>query len=290
MAAVLQNNYHHFNMFSFFGTKTASAPAVEIPQLAPEKGARMTVLSDDRVDVVVGHNGRARTWRLHKDLVSQFSTYFAAAMKGGTDEAVAGKFLLLEQEPAVFALFVQWLYSDNKEITVGGPQAELDSTDPWVNNAHKAWELGELLQSSEFSRFSLVKFMQGVRFVHPNILMSIYHDGDHNKIKEATPIRKFAAAWLWYIRHTHDLLWTVSTWWIGEGDLADPVCGPIVRKMLKDKEFSDSGHCGILDKCVDPHWLNINHWYENCSNNPLPHNCSHVPFPCNQNIWGQKQY
>lgn len=244
------------------------------------------------MDVTVGLNGKARTWRLHKDLLSRFSTYFGAAFKAGTEEAHDGKFSLPEQDPIVFTLFVQWLYSPSKDILVGGPEAELSSADPWVNSAHKAYELGQFLQSPSFSRFALVRFMQGIRFANASTLMSIHNDGDHGRIPEGSPLRKFTASWLWYVRQTHALLWTVSSWWIGEGDLADPVCGPLVKKMLKDKEFGELGdsHSGLLDRALDPHWLNLDHWFQDCSANPLPHNCPHVPFPCNQNIWGQKQY
>lgn len=284
MATVAHN---HFGMFNIFGPKAATVPTVEIPQLS---GAKMTIIADERVDVMVGLNSKARIWRLHKDLLTQFSGYFAGVSKAGTEEARVGKFILSNQDPAAFQLFIQWLYSTNKDITIGAPSAELDSADPWVQHADKAYELGQVLQCPKFSRYALVKFAQGIRFMNPATLLHIYHDGNSNKLKHNCPLRRFNAAWLWYVRHTHALLWSgvVSTWWIGDGDLADPVCGPLVKRMLKDKAFDHHGHSGLLDKAVDPHWLNLDHWYEGCSAKPLRLNCSHVPFPCNTNGWGQK--
>lgn len=277
-------------MFGLFSPKQPATPVVEAPQLAPEKGAKMTVFSNDRVDIIVGRNGKTRTWKLHKDLLSQHSNYFDTAIKTNSEEASTGKFSLENEDPAVFALFVNWLYSDAKNISIGGSDNELNSNDPWVMHAERAYKLGELLQAPNFSRFAFVKFAQGIRFANPTMLLDIFHAGENESkchIKEDSPVRRFTGAWLWYLRHTHALLWTINTWWVGDGDLADPVCGPLVKRMRKDSIFG--GRSGLHDKACDPHWLGVEHWYSSCSSNPLPHNCSHVPFPCNMDCWGLKK-
>lgn len=64
----------------------------------------------DMVDVEVGDNP-ADTWRLHKYLLTTSSDYFRAVVNSPFQEGVENKVILGEEDNAVFALFVQWLYS-----------------------------------------------------------------------------------------------------------------------------------------------------------------------------------
>lgn len=61
--------------------------------------------------IEVGAGTKKQTFHVHRDLISFYSGYFKAALKGGFAEAASGVIKLETEEPAVFEGFVKWLYT-----------------------------------------------------------------------------------------------------------------------------------------------------------------------------------
>ncbi|KAI9675665.1 MAG: hypothetical protein M1817_001032 [Caeruleum heppii] len=61
------------------------------------------------VDLYVG--GERRHWLVHHDLLCFHSSFFETALKGHFEESASRKVEFPDDDPAVFELFIQWLYS-----------------------------------------------------------------------------------------------------------------------------------------------------------------------------------
>lgn len=68
------------------------------------------------VRIYVGPD-KAKSWTLHEDMLCYYSEFFKKAFQGGFSEATTKEMWLEEDEPAVFALFVDWLYGDLRRCT-----------------------------------------------------------------------------------------------------------------------------------------------------------------------------
>ncbi|KAH7413402.1 hypothetical protein BKA64DRAFT_719304 [Cadophora sp. MPI-SDFR-AT-0126] len=61
--------------------------------------------------LVTIHVGPAKEpWIIHEDLICNKSTFFRNAFQGGFAEGASKSLMLEEDDPAVFKLFVEWLY------------------------------------------------------------------------------------------------------------------------------------------------------------------------------------
>ncbi len=60
--------------------------------------------------MIVGTSPNTKTWQLHKELLIDSSPFFAAALDGSFAEATSKVIRLPEDNPDIFALFIQWLY------------------------------------------------------------------------------------------------------------------------------------------------------------------------------------
>jgi hypothetical protein len=85
---------------------------------------------------------------VHKDLLCQKSPYFSAAANDCWKEGQEGRVPLSDDDPAAFALYVQWLYrgrifSARDMSDTGGNQEEIDLL-------VEAFVLGEKLQDRDF--------------------------------------------------------------------------------------------------------------------------------------------
>ena len=90
--------------------------------------------------MIVGCQDHSTTWYLPKDLLTHSSPFFAAALNGSFAEAISKSIKLPEDDPAIFGLFVRWLY-------IGGNDEDL-AFDP---NPHvEAWILGDKLGCQGF--------------------------------------------------------------------------------------------------------------------------------------------
>ena len=100
------------------------------------------------VATVVGLPDQSTTWYLPKQLLTCHSPFFAAALDGRFAEAYFMIVSLPEDEPAVFGLFVQWLYLGHCKV---------DSEDNVINlglirgfQPAKAWILADKLGCQTF--------------------------------------------------------------------------------------------------------------------------------------------
>lgn len=90
----------------------------------------------------------AEQFTAHAHLLSSDSDYFRAAFEGKWEEAVMGHFKLSEEHPAVFAMYLDWLY--NHKITCK------DTNDVDVLLV-ELYLLGERRQSSKFCNATIDK-------------------------------------------------------------------------------------------------------------------------------------
>lgn len=95
------------------------------------------------IEVVVGEDS-TNTWRLHQNLLSSVSSYFRALASSGFQEGIEKKVTLKEEENAIFALFVQWLYT---RVFFTGD----------IDFSIRAYVLGDRLGAPEFASFALDK-------------------------------------------------------------------------------------------------------------------------------------
>jgi BTB/POZ domain len=63
------------------------------------------------VTVTVGQEDQAKTYTIHKNLLSQASTYFYGALEGNFRESHEQTLKLGEDCPTIFEVLIQWLYS-----------------------------------------------------------------------------------------------------------------------------------------------------------------------------------
>lgn len=102
--------------------------------------------------MVVGDDP-ANTWHLHRPLLCSQSRYFNAIVSSRFKEGIENKVTLDEEDNAVFALFVQWLYS--RGFSTGNMDLLL-----------RAYVLGDRLGAPGFANFALDRIFIDARW-HP---------------------------------------------------------------------------------------------------------------------------
>lgn len=81
---------------------------------------RHSLLTGSMVDILVGP-GR-KTFNLHRDLLCDRSDYFKASLEGAFLESQTNELHLPDDSPAVFELFVNWLYGGSLKKATGTRQ------------------------------------------------------------------------------------------------------------------------------------------------------------------------
>ncbi|KAI6749371.1 hypothetical protein HG530_015210 [Fusarium avenaceum] len=115
--------------------KPSAVPSVSFPAAA---------LRGSGIDIHVGKSELpCDQWSLPINLISHYSPYLKAASTPN-DEGPIGKINLPEHDPAVFGLFVEWMYYGRYDATSTAP-------DPHVHG--KCWILGDKLQCPEFKNY-----------------------------------------------------------------------------------------------------------------------------------------
>ncbi|KAF2500821.1 hypothetical protein BU16DRAFT_523571 [Lophium mytilinum] len=121
------------------------------------------ILTSPTVEVRVGRDPHTRRWYLPEDLLCQTSAFFRAACKGAFKEAQERLISLPEDEPEIFELFIQWLFSKGyyftpepledlpAETTEGG--SKLGIHKPRTNI--RAWVLGDKLGVVGFKNYAM---------------------------------------------------------------------------------------------------------------------------------------
>lgn len=86
----------------------------------------------ESVAVSVGAGQRTQKWHLPKNLLTNVSPFFAAALTGSFAEAFSNSITLPEDDPGAFEVFIHWLYVgiyDSDDVVVWAPKS---STNAWV--------------------------------------------------------------------------------------------------------------------------------------------------------------
>jgi hypothetical protein len=85
-------------------------------------------------------------WSLPKNLISHYSPFFQAACSWDFQETRNERIELPEDDPALFALFVEWMYYGSYEFSSLSLHPSTDA---------KCWVLGDKLLCSEFKNYAL---------------------------------------------------------------------------------------------------------------------------------------
>lgn len=137
--------------------------------------------------MIVGATDETRSWVLPKNLIIHHSPFFAAALKGSFLESSSNSIKLIEDDPAIFELFVQWLYLgriNEEEIRDRGILAYL-----------KAWILGDKLGCLKFKDCVMIHIID-------------YHEGSYirtssvryayNNAPSPSKLRQWALTQFWH--------------------------------------------------------------------------------------------
>ncbi|KAL8808503.1 MAG: hypothetical protein Q9182_000054 [Xanthomendoza sp. 2 TL-2023] len=124
--------------------------------------AHIVLLQDTKVVTVrVGSGADARSWIIHKKLLTHHSPYFAAAFGKSFREATTDSIDLSEDDVLAFELFVQWLYTGRLFMTWGenGGNYELNGKiiiQETPDFASVVWALGDKLACPAFQDHAML--------------------------------------------------------------------------------------------------------------------------------------
>ena len=120
--------------------------------------------------VTVGPQDAATTWHLPKALLIHKSPFFAAALNGPFAEAKLNSVVMLDDDPNVFRLWVEWLF-------VG----QITCTFEHINNVLvEAWILGDKLGCHIFQNVVMIELLKShspdrkARLLEPSTLRAAY--------------------------------------------------------------------------------------------------------------------
>lgn len=127
--------------------------------------------------MIVGAAAVTKTWHLPKELLTNSSPFFAAALNGSFAEAKSKIVSLPEDSIDAFEIFIQWLYVG--EITAKDCIADHDHGDDYppdfcteatVQTFVEAWILGDKLQCPVFKDLAMLGLLrnldQGLIYTH----------------------------------------------------------------------------------------------------------------------------
>ena len=85
------------------------------------------------VDVKIGTDDKD-CWTLPKDLLTSYSTFFAAALAGDWSEARSNLVLLPDEDPGIFQVFVRWLYLGKlgENLTCISDKTAMEAAELWI--------------------------------------------------------------------------------------------------------------------------------------------------------------
>lgn len=137
--------------------------------------------------MTVGGTDKIRSWVLPKNLIIHHSPFFAAALNGSFLESSLNSIKLIEDDPAIFELFVQWLFLGK----IDNDPEELD----YCETCLMAWVLGDKLGCLKFKDYFMICIIE-------------YHEGrylDASSIRYAytnapstSKLRQWALMQFWY--------------------------------------------------------------------------------------------
>lgn len=117
------------------------------------KATNLDRLHGGGVEVLVGissnedaKSSASNTWSLPINLISHHSMFFKAACSWNFQESRKKQVELPEDDPAVFGLFVEWMYYGSYDVSSLRAQSSIDA---------QCWVLGDKLLCSEFKNYAM---------------------------------------------------------------------------------------------------------------------------------------
>lgn len=113
------------------------------------------------------------------DLVCHLSSFFKAALSRGFKEAEEKRVTLKEDDPAVFQVFVVWLYT-----------GEIKQLKTWGDLLQLAWILGDKLGAPAFQNCAMIKLItpSGAFPWHPQIVEHVYNNTTEGSLLRAASV------------------------------------------------------------------------------------------------------
>ncbi|OAL00509.1 hypothetical protein IQ06DRAFT_377305 [Phaeosphaeriaceae sp. SRC1lsM3a] len=106
----------------------------------------LDLLKGPGVEIVVGIEPNVEVWSLSKTLVSQYSS-----IPGHAANPLDLRVTLPEEDPSIFALFVEWLFYGVYTLNRSSPPAK----NPEVTLDVQAWVFGDRIQCIEFKNYAM---------------------------------------------------------------------------------------------------------------------------------------
>jgi hypothetical protein len=116
-------------------------------------------LTGTGIEIFVGPTdaslGPSKSWSVPKALLSYFSPFLRAACERDFKEKEEHKIHLPEDEPAIFSLFVEWIYYNNYSLNPELVASNINS----ANLDAKAWVLGDKLLCTSFKNYAMTRLV-----------------------------------------------------------------------------------------------------------------------------------
>ncbi|KIX06486.1 uncharacterized protein Z518_04462 [Rhinocladiella mackenziei CBS 650.93] len=222
---------------------------------------------------------KSRRWKVHEGLICWYSEYFRNGTvprttpgdsmntapgtttiftATGFQESRTGRFDLANENPAAFELFLDWLYSNNKDALDFSVAGTSDTDDKaWKVFAVKASMIADKFLVADFAKFALGKVIQYASLLDVFDMETVYEE-----VPAGTPIRLFAARWVRFRLSQRPNLWESSHSRQFQKD----------RRRREPARGSDIGHA-----VLDPRSFEIVHWFNECGRTGAA--CGHATIP-----------
>lgn len=140
--------------------------------------AKARIRTDFTDDVVVLVGSEQKRFVAHKKVISKSSAFFRSACSGEWKEAKEGEVALPDQEPAIFAIFLHWVYTgeldawedEEKDVrmTKANGQVVIPDPDPAIDRCFQCFILGDALLSVSFCNAVVDEFFALCKDVLPS--------------------------------------------------------------------------------------------------------------------------
>jgi hypothetical protein len=189
----------------------------------------------------VGSNHTRKDFLIAKDVLCGVSGFFAGL------SAIESNVYFPDEDPILFSLFVEWII--DRDTTTLYDSTQNRPSEPWKSYAASAWVLGMKLQTSEFQKFALEKFVETCALAPYGPWAYV-----ESHAPSKSPLRRFADHWV---------AWNYSL----AGNKINEFSG---LKAAKKAHL-------VTNETRDPRTFDIDHWYMSCST-LLDPNCEHDPI------------
>jgi hypothetical protein len=196
---------------------------------------------DEIITLHVGPDAAGRSCCVRKDLFHSATTF----SNDITGSRVVFPPDLIEDDPMVFDMFVDWL--DQQEDP--RPYIPLQySPEPWRSHAATAWVFGQRIRAAQFERYALSQFITNCATVNLTVWKYI-----EMRAEDKSSLRRFSNHWIAWNHHLVPA---------GQGEYKDLSAAKLVSS--------------VSDDTIDPRIFDLDHWYSVCGDD-INSTCIHDP-------------